>query len=115
MASQSVISTHVLDTRIGKPGRDVEIRLFRLGEVGAMLESTSRTDEAGRVSNLLTGELTAGHYRIEFLLSDYAKAQGLEASFFTSLATEIEVRDTGRNYHVPLILSPYSCMTYLGS
>ena len=115
MASQSVISTDVLDTRIGKPGRDIEVRLYRVGDGGAQLETSSRTNEDGRIPNLLSGDMSAGLYRIEFYLSNYAKAQGLESSFFTSLSTDIDVKDTNRNYHVPLIISPHSCMTYLGS
>ena len=27
----------------------------------------------------------------------------------------LDIRDVDRSYHVPLILSPHSCMTYLGS
>ncbi len=115
MASQYGISTHVLDTRIGKPGRDIEVRLYRIGDGGAELENTARTNEDGRIPSLLPGDLSVGRFRIEFHLYDYAKAQGLESSFFTTLSTEFEVRDANRNYHVPLIISPYSSMTYLGS
>ena len=57
----------------------------------------------------------AGAYRIEFDLGGYARAQGREPGFFSRFTTDFEIQDVARSYHVPLIVSPHSGITYLGS
>ena len=53
--------------------------------------------------------LLAGDYRLEF---DVAHE---DWSFFTKIAVDLRITDTGRSYHVPLLLAPYSMTTYRGS
>jgi 5-hydroxyisourate hydrolase len=115
MAKSPVISTHVLDTRVGRPASGLEVRLYTLEDDLPVLESTATTDQDGRISALSTEPLRPGKYRIVFDVASYAAGQGLEAGFFAALAADIDIRDVNRSYHVPLILSPHSCMTYLGS
>ena len=115
MTSNPVLSTHVLDTGLGRPARGVPITLYRLGGGGATPVANAVTDDDGRVRDLLGAKLEAGTYRIEFDLAGYARAQGRDNSFFSRFATEFEIKDTARSYHVPLILSPHSGITYLGS
>jgi 5-hydroxyisourate hydrolase len=115
MANRPVISTHVLDTGSGQPAAGLEVRLFRLDGETVRLESTAKTDPDGRIATLSSEPLRAGRYRIVFDVAGYATSRGLDPSFFAALLAEIDVRDVSRNYHVPLILSPHSCMTYLGS
>jgi 5-hydroxyisourate hydrolase len=115
MTSNPVLSTHVLDTGLGRPARGVPVALYRLNGDAATRVATAVTDDDGRVRDLLGARLEAGAYRIEFDLAAYARAQGNDAGFFSRFATEFEVRDTTRSYHVPLILSPHSGITYLGS
>ncbi|MEO5884726.1 MAG: hydroxyisourate hydrolase [Candidatus Limnocylindrales bacterium] len=50
-----------------------------------------------------------GEYRLEF---DVAHEDG---SFFTRISVDVRISDTGRSYHVPLLLAPYSMTTYRGS
>ena len=115
MDKSPVVSTHVLDTRIGRPASGLEIRFYSLEDDLPVLESTATTDQDGRVPALTTEPLQPGKYRIVFDVASYAVKQGLDASFFTALSVDIDIRDVDRSYHVPLILSPHSCMTYLGS
>ena len=115
MTATPVLSTHVLDTGLGRPARGVPVTLFRLSDRTATRLAAAVTDDDGRVRDLLGGKLEAGAYRLEFDLAAYARAQGQGPAFFTRFATEFEVRDTTRSYHVPLILSPHSGITYLGS
>jgi 5-hydroxyisourate hydrolase len=98
------ISTHVLDTEHGLPAAGVRIELFRGGD----LLGSATTDVDGRVSDLSAGEiLEPGHYRLVF--SDPP------SRFFRRIELEIELDDPDRHYHVPLLVSPYSCTSYRGS
>ena len=104
------ISTHVLDTERGQPASGVRVVLFRLDVGTAPIRMTQAlTDGDGRVRDLLERPLTAGDYRLEF---DVAHE---DASFFTKIAVDLRITDTGRSYHVPLLLAPYALTTYRGS
>jgi 5-hydroxyisourate hydrolase len=108
--TRHTISTHVLDTERGVPAVGVHVTLYRLDVGEAPIRMTQAlTDGDGRVRDLLERPLAAGDYRLEF---DVAHA---EALFFTKLSVDLRVTDTGRSYHVPLLLAPYSMTTYRGS
>ena len=99
-----VISTHVLDTGTGQPAEGVRVELY-LGEerLGANV-----TDSDGRIRDLSGGQsLGRGRYRLVF--TDPPSA------FFRRVELEIEIDDPDRNYHVPLLVAPYSCASYRGS
>lgn len=110
MAQAPTISTHVLDTGLGRPARGVPVTLYRVDGTAVTRVGSAMTDDDGRVRALLESGLVAGVYRIEFDLAAYRKD-----AFFSRFATDFVVKDIGRSYHVPLILSPHSGMTYLGS
>jgi 5-hydroxyisourate hydrolase len=104
------ISTHVLDTERGQPATGVRVVLYRLDVGTAPIRMTQAlTDGDGRVRDLLERPLTAGDYRLEF---DVAHEDAL---FFTKIAIDLRITDTGRSYHVPLLLAPYAMTTYRGS
>lgn len=115
------ISTHVLDTELGKPAVGVHVILYRLSDDGRPLRLTQAlTDGDGRVRDLLERPLVAGDYRLEFALGpldpvDTPPAEPDAGRFFRRVAIDIHVADTGRSYHVPLLLAPYSLTTYRGS
>ncbi len=115
MADTPHISTHVLDTRLGRPAAGLKVLFYRVENNTTELENTTATDEDGRVPQLNSQPLRRGRYRLAFDVAGYAESQGLSPSFFSTMIVEIDVRETGRKYHVPLIISPYSCITYLGS
>ena len=104
------ISTHVLDTERGVPAAGVHVTLYRIDVGTAPIRMTQAlTNGDGRIHDLLERPLQTGDYRLEF---DIAHEDG---SFFTKLAVDIRISDTERNYHVPLLLAPYSMTTYRGS
>ena len=110
------ISTHVLDTSLGRPAAGVAVRLQRL-EGGHWVDvSRDETDTDGRVPSLLpSGEIeAAGAFRLTFDVADYFEAQGQE-TFYTTIAIDFVVRDASQHYHVPLLLSPFGYSTYRGS
>ena len=113
-AARPTISTHVLDLASGDPAPDVGVALFRLADDGSPeLVSELRTDGDGRIGDLLDGTpLVEGDYQLAFDVGAYADDPD---AFFQSAAVALRIVDTGRSYHVPLLLSPYGMSTYRGS
>jgi 5-hydroxyisourate hydrolase len=115
------ISTHVLDTELGRPAVGVHVTLYRLSDDGRPLRLTQAlTDRDGRVRDLLERPLVSGDYRLDFALApiapvDAAPSEPDEDRFFRRVAIDLHVSDTTRSYHVPLLLAPYSLTTYRGS
>ena len=105
------ISTHVLDTETGMPAADVPVTLYRLDlSDGPARMTQAMTDGDGRIRDLLERPLQPGRYRLEMDV-----ARGRERPFFTRFAVDFEIRDTGRSYHIPLLLSSFGLTTYRGS
>ena len=104
----SSLSTHVLDTALGRPAHGVPVRLYR----GDVLEATGTTDADGRIA-ALQPELELGTYRLWFDVAAYAKVTGQDI-FFPEVSVTFTVADE-RHYHVPLLLSPFAFSTYRGS
>lgn len=92
------LSTHVLDTAVGAPAVGVLVVLY----VGDMFIAEKRTDDDGRAR--LGDQLDPGIYRLVFHPA---------SPFFKRVEFEINL-DEG-HYHVPLLVSPYSCASYRGS
>ena len=85
----------------------MKVRLYRDGQ----LLANAVTDADGRVKPLAS-EIVAGVHEIVFHVAEYF---GLEGTPFLG---EVVVRfgiEGGRDYHVPLLVSPYGYTTYRGS
>ncbi len=93
------ISTHVLDTAVGRPAAGVQVELFQ----GAGPVASGETDVDGRIVNLADG-LEPGSYSLIF---------HPRSPFFTRVELEVELVEG--HYHVPLLVSPYGCASYRGS
>lgn len=106
----STLSTHVLDTTLGRPAAGVKVTLER----GADIVATGITDGNGRVPNL-AGDIpiNPGSYRLRFLVSEYFAADGRD-SFYTEITVHFRV-GADEHYHVPVLLSPFGYSTYRGS
>lgn len=108
-----MISSHILDTNLGQPAVDVEVRLFN-GE-GKQL-AKARTNQDGRVlvNDFGLAHIEAGDYSIEFATQDYFAAQHI-ATFFPKAVIHFSITDATQHYHIPLLISPYAYSTYRGS
>jgi 5-hydroxyisourate hydrolase len=91
-------STHVLDTAAGRPAAGVAVELLRAGEAVARAE----TDADGRAR--LADGLEPGRYSLVF---------HPPSPFFRRVELEVELE--AGHYHVPLLVSPFSCASYRGS
>ena len=114
------LSTHVLDTAHGRPGAGVRIELYGIDSCGRTLIKTDVTNADGRcAAPLLEGALLRpGQYELVFHAGDYFAAQGVELPsprFLDRIAIAFGIADSEQNYHVPLVMTPWSYSTYRGS
>lgn len=112
----SAITTHILDTSVGRPAADVTVVLDHLDAGDWQRLGKGRTDADGRVKTLLPPEheFTPGLYRLEFRVTDYFQAQGVK-NFYPYVQIVFTVEDASSHYHVPLLLNPFGYSTYRGS
>lgn len=111
----SGISTHVLDTSIGRPAEDIGVLLEIESPPGGWKDiARGITDKDGRIAKLFTGPLIEGNYRLRFDVDRYFALQ-LVPSFYPFVNITFHVEDIEQHYHVPLLLSPFGYSTYRGS
>ena len=110
------ISTHVLDTSIGRPAEAVDVRLLAQQRDNSWLElGRSTTGSDGRVAvPLIDVRAEAGVYSLRFDVGTYFRRRGVNA-FYAIVNVEFNVTDPASHYHVPLLVSPYGYSTYRGS
>jgi 5-hydroxyisourate hydrolase len=104
------LTTHVLDTASGTPAQGVRIRLFH----DEILLADTLTNADGRCDAPLLADPPPGEYRLIFSIGDYFRAQGISSPFLNDIPVHFSI-EAGRNFHVPLVCSPYSYSTYRGS
>ena len=114
------LSTHVLDTTQGKPGAGVQVSLYAIDGAGRTLLKRDTTNADGRCSSpLLEGEsMAVGRYELVFGAGDYFAAQGValpEPRFIDQVMIAFGIAHADQNYHVPLVVTPWSYSTYRGS
>lgn len=106
-----MISTHILDTSLGKPAAYVRVKLY--AEQGELL-AESQTDRDGRISDFALNVLKTGAYSLEFYTAAYFHSLSID-SFFPKVVIHFSVNDTAQHYHIPLLISPFAYSTYRGS
>ena len=105
----SQVTTHVLDTALGRPAAGVPVTL----ESADVVMAHGTTDADGRIGELGPDHLAAGTYRLRFDTATYARAAGAPAFFPEVVVTFVVEGDA--HHHVPLLLNPFGYTTYRGS
>ncbi len=107
----STLSTHVLDTKNGRPAAGMKIELWSRDD--AALLKTVTTNRDGRTdAPLLSGdEMKAGSYELIFHVGDYFG----DREFLDQVPVRFTISDAGAKYHVPLLVTPWAYSTYRGS
>lgn len=113
------LTTHVLDTSLGKPAAGLAISLRRAGKHGTPLASAV-TNADGRVDKPLLQDdaMEAGTYDLVFEAGAYFDQLGLSLpapKFLDQVVIRFGIADPSAHYHVPLLLSPFGYSTYRGS
>lgn len=108
------ISTHVLDTSIGKPAAGVAVELFEVaGDGTARFIARAVTNADGRTdAPLIAGRpVPIGSYELRFDVGAYFGVVG----FLGIVPIRFNVAEAEGHYHVPLLASPGGYTTYRGS
>lgn len=111
----SPITTHVLDTHLGRPAVGVPVSLFKKnGEVWQAV-ATGETNGDGRITDWLSGQSReAGIYKIVFDTDAYFNQQAITC-FYPNVEITFRLTDVSAHYHVPLLISAHGMSTYRGS
>lgn len=115
------LTTHVLDTANGCPAAGIMVELWRLDGSSKMQMRVITTNADGRTTSPLLDEsdIQAGEYELVFYVRSYFENRnGSSASpspFLNIVPVRFTIFDTTQNYHVPLLVSPWSYSTYRGS
>jgi 5-hydroxyisourate hydrolase len=114
------ISTHVIDVSRGVPAQGIAVELHLIQGAERRLVAAVTTNADGRTdAPLVSGEtIDAGIYELTFHAADYFHRTGValtDPPFLGVVIVRLGLADAHRNYHVPLLLSPYGYSTYRGS
>jgi 5-hydroxyisourate hydrolase/2-oxo-4-hydroxy-4-carboxy-5-ureidoimidazoline decarboxylase len=111
----SQLTTHILDTSVGKPAADVKVKLLEVKEDKWRAVAQGRTNQDGRIGDLLPSgkNLAAGVYKLIFDTANYFECRAVK-SFYPGVSIQFTVTDN-EHYHVPLLLNPFGYSTYRGS
>lgn len=109
------LTTHVLDTSVGRPGKGISIRLQIPVNGAWQTIAQGITDEDGRIGDLLPAQkkLAFGNYKLVFDTGNYFAAQKVKG-FYPEVEIQFIVFDDA-HYHVPLLINPFGYSTYRGS
>ncbi|MFD9428140.1 MULTISPECIES: hydroxyisourate hydrolase [unclassified Streptomyces] len=121
------VSTHILDTSIGRPAASVAVSLAARSGAGAeyVTLGASATDADGRCKDLPALPEGTTHVRLVCDTGTYFSKKQAEAqqdaprvrdsgAFFPEVAIAFAVVP-GEHYHVPLLLNPFGYSVYRGS
>jgi len=125
------VSTHILDTSVGRPAGGVAVQLAARAGRDADWQPLggSATDADGRCKDLPALPEGTTHVRLDFAVEAYfLKSENKQADaqqdapanrdsgavFFPEVAITFAVKP-GEHYHVPLLLNPFGYSVYRGS
>ncbi len=111
----SQITTHVLDTSIGKPGQNITIQFKKAADHNWLVIAQGVTNADGRIPDLLpiSRVLPPGNYQMVFHTSKYFNEINVKG-FYPAVEIQFSVFDNS-HYHIPLLINPFGYSTYRGS
>jgi 2-oxo-4-hydroxy-4-carboxy-5-ureidoimidazoline decarboxylase len=115
------LSTHVLDTHSGRPAAGVLVELLELAANGEQHVLTrAATNRDGRTdAPLIAGRpLPIGCYELRFHVGEYFARMATrlgDPPFLDVVPVRFAIAEPEGDYHVPLLVTPWSYSTYRGS
>lgn len=112
------ISTHILDISNGVGRADVPVTLMTMDGDSWTVLGSALTEDNGRVESFGEGiAVGPGTYKMVFDMSgtDDVPESASSEPFFPEIDVVFNVSDPERDYHIPILLSPYGYSTYLGN
>ncbi len=105
------LTTHVLDTRDGRPAAGMTIELWARDPHKLLKRLTTNADGRTDEPLLSPNESNTGTFEIVFHVGDYFG----ERRFLDQVPVRFTLSDSAAKYHVPLLVSPWAYSTYRGS
>ena len=113
------LTTHVLDIFSGKPGKGIKVELFFFnGEKREKINSIILNSDGRSDKPLVENDtFKNGKYELIFYIGDYFKTITKldQLQFLDDVVVRFGISNNKENYHVPLLVSPWSYSTYRGS
>ena len=112
------LTTHCLDTFSGKPAKGIKVDVYFVSGKREKLNSTILNDNGRSDKPLIEGKLfKEGQYELIFFVGDYFKkiTEAPKIPFLDDVVIKFGISNAKENYHVPLLVSPWSYSTYRGS
>ena len=113
------LTTHVLDVYSGKPGRGIKVDLYHVQNNKKEKLNSVILNNDGRADNpLIEGsDFKEGQYELIFFVGDYFKkiTEVPKIPFLDDVVIKFGISNAKEQYHVPLLVSPWSYSTYRGS
>jgi len=112
------LTTHVLDTSLGRPAAGVAVTLLEVGGVAPVVLADGVTDHQGRTSRplLQDGPLRIGWYELRFDVGAYFGDRLAEQpAFLNVVCVRFAISEPETHMHIPLLVSPGGYTTYRGS
>jgi len=109
------LSTHILDTALGRPAAGVALVLSQMQDGEWQEIGRGETDADGRCKTLLGDTpLVATTYKIRFATTEYYAAQNI-TGLYPFVEIVFDVADPKQHFHIPLLLTANGYTTYRGS
>ena len=109
------LSTHVLDTTLGRPAGRIPAVLEHVAPDGSSSEvGRGLTDPDGRIQQLNGVPLTPGEYRLVLVTGGYFNEHH-DSVFYPTIAVQFRLCGDREHYHIAVLASTFSYATYLGS
>ncbi|CAM3842988.1 hydroxyisourate hydrolase [Alkalicoccus chagannorensis] len=116
------LTTHVLDTSIGRPAAGMRYELWQYDpatEEFCLRAEGSLNDDGRADAPLLSGEtMRKGTYELLFHVYPYFESRGViqpDPPFYHVIPISFGIADPDEHYHVPLLVAPGGYSTYRGS
>ena len=113
------LTTHVLDTYSGKPGKNIKVDVYYLSKHKRNKLNSVVLNTDGRTTKPLVEEadFKEGQYELVFFIGDYFKkiTNLPKPPFLDEVIIKFGISNPNEHYHVPLLVSPWSYSTYRGS
>ena len=110
------LTTHALDTYLGKPAKGMKVDIYFISSKKEKIKSIILNND-GRPDEVLVDPIKVGNYELVFHAGNYFKKTiELESpTFLNEVSIKFGISNSKENYHVPLLVSPWSYSTYRGS
>ena len=112
------LTTHCLDTFSGKPARGIKVDVYFVSDKKTKLNSAILNNNGRSDKPLSEGtNFKEGQYELVFFVGDYFKkiTDLPKTPFLNEVVIRFGISNPNENYHVPLLVSPWSYSTYRGS